>query len=374
MVRSAGLFILSLIIVLLVLEVFLRATHLFGARISWREPNPLIGWRSTPNSEYWYMKENDHPVTGRVNSFGWRDIERTLAKPEGTYRVAVLGDSFVEGLEVEFDSTFLVIAEKRLNAASARPIELMNFGRIGMTQSEELILLKEEVVRFSPDMVAMLFWPENDIRDIDRRTAINQVRPFYILSDSGELILDTSFTQSRQYKLKRILAPFKKRSVLLSFLLERYGFLRWRMREKQVEPSTKLPDKLYQSLSLYTTEPDPVYVENYRLNKLLINEMANFCKQRGIRFMLICATAVYKTEDQERKRKIDPSFNADFFDKDLRTFAESLHIDYLGLHKPFESHYRNTKRSLNWGHWNYEGHRVVADELSRKLENMLTES
>ena len=284
----------------------------------------------------------------------------------------MLGDSFVEGLEVEFDSTFLVIAEKRLNATSGRSVELMNFGRIGMTQSEELILLKEEVVRFSPDMVAMLFWPENDIRDIDRRTAINQLRPFYTLSKSGELILDTSFTQSKQYKLKTILSPFKKRSVLLSFLLERYGFLRWRMREKQVLPSTKLPSKLYQSLSLYTSQPDPVYVANYQLNKLLIKEMADFCEQKGIRFMLICASAVYRTEDQARKRKIDPSFNANFFDEDLRVYADSLHIEYLGLHKPFESRYRKTKRSLNWGHWNYYGHRAVADELCIKLENMWT--
>lgn len=99
--------------------------------------------------------------------------------------------------------------------------------------------------------------------------------------------------------------------------------------------------------------------------------MAEYCKQRGFRFILICASAVYKTDDEARKREIDPTFNADFFDEDLAAFADSLHIDYLGLHKPLEAHYRKTKGSLNWGHWNYEGHRVVARELSLKLENLL---
>jgi hypothetical protein len=372
-VRNTGLLIVSLLALLLVLEIVLRATHLFNARISWREPDPLLGWRTTPNSTYWYLKENDHPVTGKNNSFGWRDVERTLDKPANTYRIAVLGDSFVEGLEVELDSTFLAIAERRLNAQFDRTIEVMNFGRIGMTQSEELLVLQNEVVRFSPDMVAVLFWPENDIRDIDKRTAINQLRPFYIVSQSGELMLDTSFTQRREYKLKAILSPFKKRSVLLSFLLERYGYLRWRMREAQIAPSTPIETKLTASLSLQTANPDPVYTENYRLNKRLIEEMAEFCRQKGIRFLLICASAVYKPDDQESKRGIDPTFKADFFNIDLRAYADSLHIDFLGLHQPFESHYRTTKRSLSWAHWNYEGHRVVADELVHKIEILLPE-
>lgn len=369
--RKAGLLVLSIFVLLIVLEIVLRTTHLFNARISWREPDPLLGWRSTPNSPYWYIKENDHPVTGKVNSFGWRDVERSLTKPENTYRLAMLGDSFVEGLEVEFDSTFLAIAEKRLNAKSVRAIELMNFGRIGLTQSEEFILLQEEVARFDPDMVAVLFWPENDIRDINRKTAVNLLRPFYILSENGELILDTSFTQNREYKMKVIMFPFKRRSVLLSFLLERYGLLRWRMREAKVSPSEPVQAKLTKELSLQTAHPNPIYAQNYRLNKLLIKEMAEFCAERGIRFLLISACAVYKTEDQDRKREIDPTFKPDFFDEDLRAFADSLHIEFLGLHQPFEDHYRRTKRSLTWGHWNYEGHRVVADELAGKMESMV---
>lgn len=369
--RNAGLFVLSFLILLLALEVFLRATHLFNARISWREPDPVVGWRTTPNSSYWYFKENDHPVTGRNNSYGWRDVERTPDKPARTYRIAVLGDSFVEGLDVEYDSTFTAIAERRLNAIADRPIEVMNFGRIGMTQSEEFLVLQNEVVRFSPDMVAVVFWPENDIRDIDRRTAINQLRPFYRVSKSGELILDTSFTNRREYKLKKILSPFKKRSVLLSLLLERYGFLRWRMREAEVSPSEPAQAKLTGALSLHTEHPDPVYAENYRLNKRLIREMAEYCGQRKIRFLLICASDVYKPEDEQRRREVDPTFRADYFDTDLRALADSLQFDYISLHDPFENYYRRTKHSLNWSHWNYAGHRVVAGELVDKVESIV---
>ncbi len=45
------------------LELLLRTTHLFGARISWSQPDPILGWRFTPGSHYWFNKENDHPIT-----------------------------------------------------------------------------------------------------------------------------------------------------------------------------------------------------------------------------------------------------------------------------------------------------------------------
>ena len=31
--------------------------------------------------ENWQKLENDHPITGHMNSFGWRDDEWALAKP-----------------------------------------------------------------------------------------------------------------------------------------------------------------------------------------------------------------------------------------------------------------------------------------------------
>ena len=85
---------------ILTLELVLRATHLFGARISYSEPDPILGWRHTPKSKYWFYEENDHPITGRINSYGWRDKEWSLKKPENVYRIAVLGDSMVEAFQV----------------------------------------------------------------------------------------------------------------------------------------------------------------------------------------------------------------------------------------------------------------------------------
>ena len=66
----------------LVLEITLRVTHLFGARISWTSPDPILGYTFNPGKDYWVNKENDHPISGKINRFGWRDKEWSLDKPK----------------------------------------------------------------------------------------------------------------------------------------------------------------------------------------------------------------------------------------------------------------------------------------------------
>ena len=77
-----------------------------------------------------------------------------------------------------------------------------------MTQSEELLLLENEVLEYQPDLVIVLFVPQNDIADMDRRTAINPLRPYYSIDEGDELELDTSFNQDKVERLKITMSLF----------------------------------------------------------------------------------------------------------------------------------------------------------------------
>ena len=78
-------------------------------------PGPWSGaffHRYDPDLGTWHLSNfsgknmsADYSVRASFNSFGMRDRERTLAKT-GTLRSAVLGDSFVEGLQVADTETF----------------------------------------------------------------------------------------------------------------------------------------------------------------------------------------------------------------------------------------------------------------------------
>jgi lysophospholipase L1-like esterase len=358
------------VLFLIGVEILLSSTHLFGARKSWTSPDAVIGWRFEPNSIYWFNKENDHPISGRINNQGWRDHDRQLRKPAGTQRVAVLGDSYVEAFQVELDSTFTARMERLLGKALGQPVEVLNFGRSGMTQTEELLILQSDVVRYDPDVVVVVFLPFNDIDDISPATTHEPLRPYYHVSAKGDLVLDTSFANGRTFKLKRLVNPLKQRSALISMMAERYNLIRMGQRREIVSADAP-QEHLGGVQSLCTQHPNPRYAENYLLNKRLIEEMARVCAREDCRFVLVCTDYMYKAADIDRARAIDPTFDAGFFDRDLSALADSLGVDYIGLQDVFAKRFSENGRPLHWAHWNYEGHRVVADTLSHALAPML---
>jgi hypothetical protein len=365
---SKTLFSLLLLLALLgLMEVLLRSTHALGARLSVSQPDSLIAWRYIPDREYWHGLENDHPITGRINSHGWRDRERTVSKPEGSYRIAVLGDSYVQALQVELDSTFLAIAERHWQHVEGRPVEVLNFGRSGMTQTEEYIVLRSDAVRFDPDLVVLFFLTGNDIYDINRATAGGKMRPYFNLGPDGDLHLDTSFNHSREFRLKELIQPLKANSALVSLITERFNALK-RSRAQEGHAGGEFRGEINGPLTLCTAHPDSLFLVNYILNKRIITEMAEYCQRGQIQFMLACIDGVYKTEDIAQFQRLDPTFDPDFFERDLEGFAHALGVSFLGLQTRFREYYARTGEELHWGHWNYAGHRLVARELIKAVE------
>jgi D-alanyl-lipoteichoic acid acyltransferase DltB (MBOAT superfamily) len=92
-----------------------------------------------------------------TNHWGMRDRNRLVAKPEGTYRIALLGPSLVMGSGVADDETFAHFLEDRLNRpgypGSNIRYEVMNFGVAGYSLLQQLAMLEERAVMFQPDAV-----------------------------------------------------------------------------------------------------------------------------------------------------------------------------------------------------------------------------
>jgi hypothetical protein len=364
--RRTLLSLVSFVVLLLVLEVFLRTTHAFNARVSFIEPDTLVGWRYTPDKAYWFNGENDHPIAGHINNLGFRDCDRTRTRPAGTFRVAILGDSFVEALQVEQDSTFCALAERALAQRWGAPVEVMNFGRSGMTQSEELLTLERDVLPCSPDLVVLLFVPHNDVRDVSVATADREKRPFFHVGPSGELDLDTSFRASRGYRVREWLNGVKQHSALVSLMAERYNVLRQGGRPWRAAAASARP-RMTPELRLCTAAPDSAFAANYQLNKRLMKAMHDVCAAHGVDMMLMVAPLVYEDEVEAALRDIDPSFRPDFFEHDLEGFARRIGVGFVPLQAAFERRHRLTRERLRWAHWDYAGHRLVARELTAAI-------
>lgn len=359
--RRLLLSILSLVILCAVLEVVLRTTHLFHARVSWTQPDREIGWRFTPGREYWFFGENDHAITGRINALGWRDRERTQAKPPGTFRIAVLGDSYVEAFQVEEDSTFVARAERafqRAHPPAFNHVEVMNFGRSGMSPAEEAIVLERDIMPCSPNAVLLLFTPLNDIDDVNPATAGDGCRPFF--RENGDaLVLDTSFTKRRDFRMREAINPLKQHSALVSLVSERYNA--WRL-AKALEREQPRNLKLTRAQRICTENPDSLDIANYELCKKLIEKMAFACRERGILFELASVPLVYEQSAVDEIHQTDPSFYAGFFDDDLAGLARDDGFVYVPMTAGFADRALDGTK-LRWEHWNYRGHQAAFEIL-----------
>lgn len=98
-----------------------------------------------------------------INSAGFRDPERTVQKPPGVKRVAVLGDSVAFGWGVREEDRFSNVLEKLLNeqTTSTTKWEVLNFAVPGYNTVMEYATWWDKVMLYKPD-VLLLSLVDND--------------------------------------------------------------------------------------------------------------------------------------------------------------------------------------------------------------------
>jgi len=169
-------------------------------------PDYTLGWRPVPHMQFmWcghhgWAKEFSVPV--RLNGWGFHDTERSLTKPAGSVRIAFLGDSFVEGLQVPLEQTATQHLQKRLAGKTEPPwlaapdvntrpsqYEVLNFGVSGYSLGQCLLLYETLVHCFGPDLVIVLV---NDFMLERNGRALGEcglkIRPVFC-AEKGRLVL-----------------------------------------------------------------------------------------------------------------------------------------------------------------------------------------
>jgi len=97
-----------------------------------------------------------------TNSWGMRDREYNLAKPPGTYRIALFGPSDVMGWGVADSEVFSAVFEAKLDSvarARGQHVEVLNFGMPAYSLVQEVLQLQSAGLRFSPDLAVLAIHP-----------------------------------------------------------------------------------------------------------------------------------------------------------------------------------------------------------------------
>lgn len=96
------------------------------------KPDPVLGFAPMPNKHV--NKKDEGLGQAQYNEYGLPEPALPLDKPANTYRIAVIGDSFVEALQVERKDTFCYRLGQALEKKyPGTHFEVMNFGSLAIT-------------------------------------------------------------------------------------------------------------------------------------------------------------------------------------------------------------------------------------------------
>jgi hypothetical protein len=355
---------------------------------SFWQPDEFTGARLRAGAEGWSRDEGEAYV--KINSRGLRDVEHTLAKPQGVYRIAVLGDSYAEAMQVEREETFwarLPAALEHCGLASGKRIETLNFGVSGFGTAQELLTLRERAWAYAPDLVLLAFYPGNDVRNNSKALEPEKTRPFFTLRED-RLALDDSFrTDPRFLESMRI---DEQRAALQSLRL--YQLLR-RVRAGTLTVHHNAPiaaalaaDADVPALNepgldenVLRAPPDPQWSEAWRVTEGLILAMRDEVRGRGARFLVAVLStpgAVYPDAAlrarYQRHLGVDDLF---YPERRILALAKREGFDAVVLAPDMQRYAEATGTYLHgfantrpgFGHWNAAGHALAATLIARHL-------
>lgn len=347
-------------------------------------PDELLGRVLRPYAEGWYTQEGRSYV--RMNSHGMRDVEHAVAKPPGTYRIAILGDSYAEARELDIEKSYWGQLGGLLESCpdlAGRKIEVLNFGAVGYGTAQEYLQYRERVWKFAPDLVVLSFTTSTDLRNNSKKLETDQMRPFFVF-EGGRLVLDDSFARHPSFRRGHSLA-----ARVYHGALDRSRLLRLAVRSLQSkgdEPQEPGASARYRPLldedefapELYGAPRNERWDEAWRVTERLIEMLSDEVARHDARLVVVTMTnALQVHPDPELRRAARERFGVgDLFYPEHRLTAhlESKGVPVLTLGPIFLQyavsnntyiHGRRESRNLGKGHWNETGHRLAGEALAQ---------
>jgi hypothetical protein len=339
-----------------------------------------------PGVEGWYRNEGRAYV--RINSNGLRDREHTFAKPHGTFRIAVLGDSFAEALQVPMERTFWGVLEKRLAGCASlagRKVEVINFGVAGYGTTHELVTLRQEVWKYSPDLVLLAFFTGNDLMDNSRQLNGGPFEPYFVFQ-GDHLVLDDTYQRLLRgrnlawHNFMTGLLNYSRVAQVVNRITRRKQRLADVLRHGTASGRPINADVgLGLSESAYRPPQDSDWETAWRITEGLLILARDEVRSHGAEFWITTlSTASQVDPDPAERQRLAKRLGIDslfYPDLRIRALGSREHIPVVTLAMPMAEYAERHRIALhgfpgayvNAGHWNESGHRLAGEILASSL-------
>ena len=364
---------LGLVFVLLLsLEVYSRfhVQLTKGAYVpSWRFNHVPKANNSVRTNELVALNPDFPPFERNWNKQGWAesyDVEPT--KPDDTYRIFYIGDSFVEGMVATDESLPSLVEqglEQRVRGRDLR-FEVINAGVASYSPVLYYIRLRYQIMDFDPDLAVVVVDMTDDFDDWKYRLTVIHDSDGNPAAAPPRDIFASEFIDTRRGAVK---ATFWTRLQLFFFSKSHFfAYLSYLGAEKlATEVNTPLPPdsekQIYQRGAWCRDEWDSFTKENVDLTFDVLRRLAETCKRNGIKLML---TAVphyeqYANNDQGE----EPPLWSARPHQELSPLASEIGVPYLNAFEALKPHFGGAARQryyyLGDMHLNPRGNRLWAD-------------
>jgi hypothetical protein len=352
--------------------------------------DPHTGMRLIPGKRGRSVKPGLFDVAVEVNSAGFRDREHPLDKPPGVRRIALLGDSFLEGLQVPFEQSVTSLLENRLSGA-----EVMSFGVSGTGTARQYLALRHYALPYKPDIVVLFFFAGNDISDNSARLQGKPYLPYPAVTPTGKL--------ARQPGGEPLFTPFADRSSRLSAVtaILKDHWKSYRFVRELVDQSPGVNRVLYE-LKLTSTPPEavnaptaeqfgfyeiyrselrPEWAEAWDITQELILATHKAAVSNRSQFLVVLIPAAWEVYAEHWEGVLqrlpamrDAALDLERPSKRLAAFLTAHAVPFVNLLPEFRSAASDSPPLYvkNDAHWTFEGHRLATKVVAENLEGMLS--
>lgn len=389
MLKNIALLSISGVFAILMAEAGLRIAGVSYPQ--WYVEDADLGGALRPGAQGRYHDEGDAYV--EINSAGMRDREHPLRKPPGTLRIAVLGDSFAEAMQVDRDRTFWAVLEQRLRGCpvlNGREPEVLNFGVSGYGTAQEYIALQQRVWPYDPDIVLLAFFTGNDVRNNDRTLNGGAAIPYFHLNN-GRLALDDSFRKllatpqpaGVKRAVREALASLRNHMRLLQLATHVQASLRQRqvVRDDMAANEKRAAEGGEPGIdaAVYSPPRDARWESAWRITEALVVAMRDEVRARGKQFWVVTlSTGIQVHPDAAVRRRFAQNAGIeDLFypDRRIASLAAREGIPAMTLAPVMAQWAESNKKYLHgfansipgFGHWNEAGNAVAGRLIAERL-------
>lgn len=309
-----------------------------------------------------YLPRFDQRI--RTNQIGMRDRERTIKKPSGTRRIVVLGDSFMEALQVPLDEALPGLLERRLETTDGSSLEVVNLSVSGWGTDDELTYLERHGLELEPDGILLMMTLHNDLSD-------NALLEFHTLDEHGLVGRPAAAMPWPTYAIQKLKAFLAGHSQL--YMLAYETSIRGRVQAGAAQLDQHVA-------SLLRKDASPDLERAWALTYALLDEMSAVASRNHAWFAIGMIPLRVQIDDSAWNEMLATmGIDASLMERDgpqrrIREWADHRGVELIDLRADFVAAHRKNEGTTNEslylvhdGHWGAAGHALAAEVVSRAL-------